>query len=363
MTITSVRRRPKPKTKRKTPGSLSHGRPPTATSKPAASLSAKATRTLIRAHHQLHKARARALAENNEALVHDLDRQIAAHGGLEGYQLASKKGQSKERGGDSSKVLVDWLAPVFEKLHLQRRKLQKEQGGGDKEEGYDGNGDAKVERREEKPQLKPKLRLRPCAQIRLLEVGALSTSNACSRVGLLDVTRIDLHSQEKGILQQDFMERPLPACEEEKFHIISLSLVLNYVSDPAGRGEMLRRTTAFLTPPPPPLLQPFTGTVGDAASGDVSDTQPSSSTYLPCLFLVLPAACVLNSRYFTEGRLRTIMASLGYKMVQRKVTSKLIYYLWEYNVANATTTAAAAVFKKEMLNPGGNRNNFTVTLG
>ncbi|KLJ10376.1 hypothetical protein EMPG_14246 [Blastomyces silverae] len=167
------------------------------------------------------------------------------------------------------------------------------------------------------------------------------------------------------------MERPLPACEEEKFHIISLSLVLNYVSDPAGRGEMLRRTTAFLTPPPPPPpLQPFNGTVGDAASGDVSsDAQPSSSTCLPCLFLVLPAACVLNSRYFTEERLRAIMASLGYKMVQRKVTSKLIYYLWEYGVANATTTttaaaaAAAAVFKKEMLNPGGNRNNFTVTLG
>ncbi|OJD23383.1 hypothetical protein ACJ73_05266 [Blastomyces percursus] len=352
MTITSVRR--KLKTKRKIPGSLSHGRPPTATSKPSASLSAKATRTLIRAHHQLHKARARALAENNEALVHDLDRQIAALGGLESYQLASKKGQSKERGGDSSKVLVDWLAPVLEKLNLQRRrKLQKQGGGG--EEGYNGNSDTKIERREENL---------PRPQIRLLEVGALSTSNACSRVGWLDVTRIDLHSQEKGILQQDFMERPLPTCEEEKFHIISLSLVLNYVSDPAGRGEMLKRTTAFLTLP---LLQPFTGTVGDVASGDVSDATPSSSTYLPCLFLVLPAACVLNSRYFTEERLRAIMASLGYKMVQRKVTSKLIYYLWEYNVANATTTtaadAAAAVFKKEMLNPGGNRNNFTVTLG
>ncbi|PGG95374.1 hypothetical protein GX51_06075 [Blastomyces parvus] len=337
MTITSARR--KAKTKRKTPGSLSHGRPPTATSKPAASLSAKATRTLIRAHHQLHKARARALADNNEALVHDLDKQIAAHGGLESYQLASKKGQSKERGGDSSKVLVDWLAPVFEKLNLQRRELQKQGGGRDTEEGY-GNGDAKVESREEEKKQK-----KPRPQIRLLEVGALSTSNACSRVGLLDVTRIDLHSQEKGILQQDFMERPLPACEEEKFHVISLSLVLNYVSDPAGRGEMLRRTTAFLTPPP--------------ASGDVSNAQQNTGTCLPCLFLVLPAACVLNSRYFTEERLGAIMSSLGYRMVQRKVTSKLIYYLWEYSTANV----AATVFKKEMLNPGGNRNNFTVTLG
>ncbi|OAX78629.1 hypothetical protein ACJ72_07058 [Emergomyces africanus] len=311
MTINSIRR--KTKGKKRSLGSLSHGRPPTAISKPAASLSAKATRTLIRAHHQLHKARARALADGDEALVQDLDKQIAAHGGLESYQLASKKGQSKERGGDSSKVLVDWLAPVFAKLKLKRK--QGVHHG-------DGHGDLKIERGEEKPRL------------RLLEVGALSTSNACSRVGLLDVTRIDLHSQEKGILQQDFMQRPLPACEEEKFHIISLSLVLNYVADPATRGEMLRRTTAFLTPLPPPSS---VGAVGDAASRDING-RSSSSTPLPCLFLVLPAACVLNSRYFTEERLQAIMLSLGYKMVQRKVTSKLIFYLWEYNATTATTT-------------------------
>ncbi|PGH29481.1 hypothetical protein GX50_07772 [[Emmonsia] crescens] len=352
MTINSTRRKTKTKTKTKkrTPGSISHGRPPTAVSKPAASLSAKATRTLIRSHHQLHKARARALTENNEALVRDLDRQIAAHGGLESYQLASKKGQSKERGGDSSKVLVDWLAHVFEKLKLKQQK----QGGG-------GGGDTKIEKGEEQPQLPPRLRL--------LEVGALSTSNACSRVGLLDVTRIDLHSQEKGILQQDFMERPLPVCEEEKFHIISLSLVLNYVSDPAGRGEMLKRTTAFLT------SLPFIGAVRDATLGDAADALSSNNTFLPCLFLVLPAACVLNSRYFTEERLQAIMSSLGYKMVQRKVTSKLIFYLWEYCATTTTTTArdereertqkggTTAFFRKEMLNPGGNRNNFTVTLG
>ncbi|OJD10702.1 hypothetical protein AJ78_08362 [Emergomyces pasteurianus Ep9510] len=351
MTINSIRR--KNRTKRRTPGSISHGRPPTAISKPAASLSAKATRTLIRSHHQLHKARARALADGKEALVQNLDSQIAAHGGLESYQLASKKGQSKERGGDSSKVLVDWLAPAFEKLKLNRKQ---------------GIDDLKIEKGGEKSQSQPQLplqaQLKP--RLRLLEVGALSTSNACSRVGLLDVTRIDLHSQEKGILQQDFMERPLPVCEEEKFHIISLSLVLNYVSDPAGRGEMLRRTTAFLTPPPS-----FIGAVGDAASRDPNGLS-RSSTFFPCLFLVLPAACVLNSRYFTEERLQAIMLSLGYKMVQRKVTSKLIFYLWEYGATTAQDEekkktqqggTIAAVFRKEMLNPGGKRNNFTVTLG
>ena len=72
----------------------------------------------------------------------------------------------------------------------------------------------------------------------MLEVGALSTSNACSRSGLFEIERIDLNSQAEGITQQDFMERPLPKDSSEQFEIISLSLVLNYVPDAIGkRGD------------------------------------------------------------------------------------------------------------------------------
>ncbi|KAF3479598.1 nucleolus protein [Arthroderma uncinatum] len=234
--------------------SISRGRPPTVR-KPVASLSAKATRNLIRSHHQLHKARARALADGDDALVQQLDQEIAAKGGLKSYQIASKKGQSKERGGDSSHVLLQWLEPLL---------------GQDTLYG-------------------------PTNRLRLLEVGALSSKNACSVTKTLHVTRIDLHSQEAGILQQDFMERPLPVAEEEKFHIISLSLVLNYVPDPVGRGEMLRRTVQFLT----------------TNIQQVSGESTTPGEFLPALFLVLPAACVLNSRYLTEERLDDILASLG----------------------------------------------------
>ncbi|KAK2777538.1 hypothetical protein FQN52_003038 [Onygenales sp. PD_12] len=315
MTASKPRAKSKSKSKSKSkPGLLSHGRPPT--SKPAASLSARATRTLIRSHHQLHKARARAVADGDEALVAQLDAQIAARGGLESYQLASKKGQSKERGGDSSKVLVEWLGDALRVV----------------KGGLDGNNG-------------------PRGRLRLLEVGALSTKNACSTIGALDVTRIDLHSQEKGILQQDFMERPLPSAEAERFHVISLSLVLNYVSDPAGRGEMLRRTTEFFTSELPPVL-----------SGTQSAEPEGNVCFTPCLFLVLPAACVLNSRYFTEQRLDEIMSYLGYKMVQRKVTSKLIFYLWEYTPVQEGR-GRKVVFRKEELNPGRTRNNFAVTMG
>ncbi|KAI5293490.1 hypothetical protein KEM52_005486 [Ascosphaera acerosa] len=302
----------KSRAKSRKPGSISHGRPPTI-AKAAPSLSAKATRTLIRSHHQLHKARALAAARHDDGAVRAIDREIEALGGLESYQLASKKGQSKERGGDSSKVLLDWLKPALRALKT-------------------GAGTSWCEGE----------------RLRVLEVGALSVSNACSLDPALEVTRIDLNAQEKGILQQDFMKRPLPSCEAQRFHIISLSLVLNYVPDAAGRGDMLLRTTQFFGAQLPAALQTREKTDSDDA------------VFKPCLFLVLPAACVLTSRYFTEARLGEIMRSIGYSQTHRKVTNKLVYYLWEYDSTRVLQPPLS--FRKEQLNPGKVRNNFCVTL-
>lgn len=281
------------KSQRKRPGLLSHGRPPAA--KPAASLSAKATRTLIRSHHQLQKSRAQALSDGNEVLVRELDQKIAANGGIRSYQLASKKGQSKDRGGDSSKVLLEMVP-----------SLRKEENG----------------------------------HFRLLEIGALSTENACSKLKTLDVTRIDLNSQEKGILQQDFMERPLPTSDDERFHIISLSLVLNYVPDSAARGEMLLRTIKFLA----------------QATKTERDAHPNQ---IPCLFLVLPEACITNSRYFSLKRLNEMTERIGYITTAKKSTNKLIYLLLTYE---GPKKPGKVEFRKEKLNDGRTRNNFAITL-
>ena len=279
-----------PKKKSKRPSLLSSTRPPTVKYKHTA-LSSKATRTIIRSHHQLLKARAQAVRANDEVRVNNIDSQINANGGLERYQLASKLGQSLERGGDSSKVLVKWINPCL---------------------------------RQWKPTM-PKLRV--------LEIGALSTKNACSKVEALDITRIDLNAQEPGILKQDFMNRPLPSTDGERFHLISLSLVLNYVSDAKGRGKMLQNCVNFLATQCP--IQ-----------------------FAPTLFLVLPVACVDNSRYLTERRLLDILSSLGFCLAQSKRTSKLIYQLW-----NMTGDPSPSSFKKELLNPGHRRNNFAITLG
>lgn len=318
------------KKRNKRPALLSHTRPRIAASRqlapsaPTVSLSSKATRNLIRSHHQLLKAREKAIKTGDLSLVAQIDAQIDANGGLESYQLASKTGQSRERGGDSSIVLLEWIHPLLKGLKHARKKQQHQ---------------------ENHQSVAPKLRL--------LEVGALSTKNACSQHDCIETTRIDLHSQEPGILQQDFMERPLPAAinvsagdgdgyDKERFHAISLSLVLNYVPSAALRGEMLKRCSAFFTASSP-------------------CPSPHDRDFKPLLFLVLPAACVMNSRYFNSDRLHDITTSLGYSKVKEKITNKLIYQLWAYNFDSAKRNEAT-IFRKEELNPGKTRNNFTITL-
>lgn len=258
----------------------------------------KAARTLINKHHALEKRRQQALQSGDEGAAAAASAEIAALGGLDRYQQASLLGQSKVRGGDSSAVLLEWLAPFFSN-------------------NYSNSG-----------------------RITMLEVGALSTANACSTSGRFDNVRIDLNSQEPGIIKQDFMERPLPAGASEKFDIISLSLVLNFVPDPVGRGDMLRRTTQFLRRP--------------------SRASPDGEGPFPSLFLVLPRSCVLNSRYCTEERLEQIMSSLGYSRVESKTTQKLVYCLWV--LGSQAPSSQQQEFPKKELNPGPTRNNFTIVL-
>ncbi|WQF75850.1 Putative S-adenosylmethionine-dependent methyltransferase Bmt2 [Colletotrichum destructivum] len=285
---------------------LSSGRPPTL--KKAKSISRKETRTLINTHHTLQKKRQQALARNDQREAAAIAEEISALGGLEGYQQASLQGQRVDRGGDSSRVLLDW----FRSANIQPSDFTSNL-----------TGKSGTHRR-----------------LRMLEVGALSTGNACSKSGFFDMELIDLNSQQAGILQQDFMERPLPKDDSEKFDIISLSLVLNYVPDHSLRGQMLLRTLSFLRQSEDGLSE-------------------SARALFPSLFIVLPRSCVSNSRYFSQDRLVEIMTLLGYIQLEGKVTNKLAYSFWKR--LNAPCSPLPTVAKKE-LNPGLNRNNFTITL-
>lgn len=278
--------------KKKALKSLKAGRPPLTRS--SGTMSRKASRTLINKHHQLDKQRRQAASNGDKAAEKAITEEIESLGGIAVYQQASLQGQSTERGGDTSKLLLEWL-PV-KQLKLSNHKL------------------------------------------RLLEVGALSTKNACSLSGLFESVHIDLNSQEPGILQQDFMDRPLPNDDSERFDVLSLSLVLNFVPDAALRGEMLKRTLEFLR-------------------STYADTETANEHLLPCLFMVLPRSCLDNSRYCTESQFEKIMKMLGYTMTRKKMTQKLAYSLWR----KAGEADINPVSKKE-INPGRTRNNFVITL-
>ncbi|KAK5627949.1 hypothetical protein RRF57_003664 [Xylaria bambusicola] len=272
---------------------LAKGRPPTI--QKSKSISRKATRGLINTIHQLEKKKAQAVAKGDKSSEAKIEAEISALGGIQKYQQASLQGQRNDRGGDSSRVLMEWLKPKFHASGLTA----------------DGS-------------------------VRMLEVGALSTTNECSKSGYFDMERIDLNSQGEGILQQDFMKRPLPTDNTQTFDIISLSLVLNFVPDAQGRGEMLLRTLDFLK----------------------SRTNSSHDAF-PCLFLVLPAPCITNSRYMDEMLLETIMNALGYIKTYSKVTQKLVYYLWRRTSCAPTKIP---IFKKVELRSGSIRNNFSIAL-
>lgn len=75
----------------------------------------------------------------------------------------------------------------------------------------------------------------------MLEIGALKHDNyaGCSR--WITNTPIDLRSNHPAIIEQDFLQRPLPESDSDRFDIISCSLVINFVPDIRDRGESTSR--------------------------------------------------------------------------------------------------------------------------
>jgi len=248
-------------------------------------------RTLIRRFHVLLKKQAQLRgsslnAENANALA-DIVREIEELGGLAAYQRMSSIGQGEDRGGGSEKVLISWLREMGVSFREQNDKL------------------------------------------RLLEVGALKPDNYRS-CAWIDVTPIDLRSRHSAILEQDFLLMDAESAHKEKWHIISLSLVVNFVPEPKDRGRMLRMAYEML----------------------------SSDGFL---FLVLPLPCVENSRYLTFQQLKALMNAIGFVdvRVRWKQGGRMAYWLYQKGDAN---NKAAIDFQKKVVFRRGNRNNFCILL-
>lgn len=312
-------------------------------------LSSRHTRSLIRTHHIIQKQLHRAQTTGDALSVSSLGAKLASTGGLQAYQAASKAGQSAQRGGDSSNVLVEWL----------------HQAGFRSTSKGSLNGSSSSEALSHNAQLEQSQN----SGLKLLEVGALSLKNACVTSGLFeDVERIDLHSTTPGIMQQDFMARPVPKTagqrELQGFDVVSLSLVVNYVPDAAGRGEMLARVSSFLRLSRLQGSQKVAVKRYEKNDQEVDYTDVEAKTvvrdWCPGLFLVLPAPCVTNSRYMNEERLEAMMQALGYSVMKRKMSAKLVYYYLHFE--GNQDVAANPTFAKRQVRKGGTRNNFTIIL-
>ncbi|KAG0036346.1 hypothetical protein BGZ82_004343 [Podila clonocystis] len=256
--------------------------------------SSLATAQLIRRYHTLNKELSKCLArieanknaaENNhhhynnwkhggsnrsqEQAATDLVRiaeirqEMDDLGGLDMYQKASTLGQSKQRGGDSSK----WLIPILESCN-------------------------------------PDMNKKTDPPLRLLDVGALSPHNYQKYSSWIHTSPIDLNPQDPLITKMDFLEMPVPTPKDKLFNVVCLSLVVNFVGDPAQRGEILRQAARFLVPK--------TG----------------------LLYLVLPLPCIDNSRYMDHELLVEILDYLGFStLVKHHFAKKLAYYVFRLDVA------------------------------
>ncbi|KAF9001946.1 nucleolus protein [Cyathus striatus] len=244
------------------------------------------TRSLIRRFHVLLKQRSNVQKDSSITSLEkmqrlaDVEKQISDLGGLESYQHIP--------GGGSEKILILWLKDLG--LHSDRE-----------------------------------------TKLRMLEVGALKPDNYATCSSWISTTPIDLHSRHPSIIEQDFLL--MDEHEHcEKWGLISLSLVLNFVPDPQDRGRMLSLACSMLIP----------------------------NGYL---FLVLPLPCVSNSRYMTFEHLKELMSVLGFEQVRQKWRDggKMVYWLYvKRSWKNASSKPYSTT--KTVLRSGMRRNNFSIVL-
>ena len=163
----------------------------------------------------------------------------------------------------------------------------------------------------------------PGAPLRLLDVGALSMQYA--GVQGISATYLDLQPMRPGILAGDLLSAELPI---DEFDCVCLSLVLNFAGDARARGQMLVRARELLHP------------------GGV-------------LYVVLPRACVDNSRYLTRAHLVRLLAALGFSALASHVSPKLAYFLFALDNAKGNDPSFT---RKVKLADGPTLNNFCILL-
>jgi 25S rRNA (adenine2142-N1)-methyltransferase len=73
--------------------------------------------------------------------------------------------------------------------------------------------------------------------VRVLDIGAVAPDNYKPYSSWITAKPIDLNPQHADIQKQDFLQMLPPTTEADKFDIVCLSLVINFVGDPKDRGN------------------------------------------------------------------------------------------------------------------------------
>lgn len=157
---------------------------------------------------------------------------------------------------------------------------------------------------------------------RLLDVGAIAGTSYKKYTSIVP-TYIDLNPQAEHVIKADFLEFPEP---DEPFDAVCLSLVLNFVGDLQKRAEMLRRARTL---------------VKDGGH----------------LYLVLPLACVQNSRYIDHERLTGILKTLGWSVEVQRDSALLTYWLLQ-----KSPDVDSNKWPRKEVRGGVKRNNFVIIV-
>ena len=297
--------------------------------------SRKRARKVTTAFHKLTKLRDEALKLNNPERVKEIDIELEEMGGFDEYQRAS---QLNTRLHSTSR----WVLKVLSERNL----LQ-----GIKDDPID---DALNEestccspsRRDQNASLRNKRLLR------ILEIGAINTElldaaeknkkiqgdkhengTHTHQSHQIHVRAIDLHSSHPDIEQADFLKIPI---DPIGFDAIVCSMVINYVSSPEERGQMLRLIYQQL--------------------------QPKG-----LCFLTLPKLCLDQSQFITKESFDELLTEkIGFVVEERKDTPKIYFWVLQRPITSETSMPMEFSCSNNVLPPSRKgkkyRNSFHVIL-
>ena len=253
---------------------------------------------------------------------------------LQAYQMASLYGsENTKHTFDGSIWVMEFIFNLFIVDKSWRKKLRKT-----KKSKLRQFSKSTCNRCEKLNLKLPRSTINSLYKLRLLDVGSITDPfKQYSEILLPDA--IDLNPCKSTIIKSDFFSFPkdclnaLPpndSASHDKssfYDVVVLSLVLNFVGDPRKRGEMLRKAAKLLK--------------NDGL-----------------LFLILPLACVKNSRYFNVDDLTSILEFCGLLYIELRESEKLFGITCVKKHAGSVSNNDFTT--RSHRRKGKKRNNFTI---